>query len=206
MKISILSATVLALGMSLVSAAATAADRSALPAVQNGRDAAKAMPGAKSPAPLKGNLRLSPNAKLRVGHMLKALQVKLEQLNQKFATMNSDAAVYELGMQLMPNITKECSSKAYTVQDQMAAGCKGSDTVDQCTDKLYKHCVATFATSGFSMPSIPGAPATGGGIPSYSTQQFKQAALKTASEAHALSQMLNLYANQATQNANSFTP
>lgn len=42
-----------------------------------------------------------------------------------------------------------CSSKKYTVQEQMAAGCMGSDTLNQCMEKLYAHCTA-FAKTKFT--------------------------------------------------------
>jgi hypothetical protein len=36
-----------------------------------------------------------------------------------------------------------CSpTKSFSVQDQQAAGCAGSDTVNQCVDKLIKHCIS----------------------------------------------------------------
>ena len=37
-----------------------------------------------------------------------------------------------------------CLTKSYSVQDQQAAGCAGTDTVNQCMDKLYKHCIAAY--------------------------------------------------------------
>lgn len=35
-----------------------------------------------------------------------------------------------------------CSTKSYSVQDQQTAGCKGNDTVEQCTEKLYDDCMS----------------------------------------------------------------
>lgn len=36
-----------------------------------------------------------------------------------------------------------CSpTKSFSVQDQQAAGCAGNDTVNQCVDKLIKHCIS----------------------------------------------------------------
>ncbi|MBA3031053.1 MAG: hypothetical protein FP816_19885 [Desulfobacteraceae bacterium] len=37
-------------------------------------------------------------------------------------------------------LTQNCSGKSYTVDEQKAAGCLGTDTVDACTEKLYQHC------------------------------------------------------------------
>ena len=108
---------------------------------------------------------------------------------------------------------KTCADKAYTVQDQKAAGCTGADTVDQCAAKLYKHCVATASTPGFNLdlrggPPIPGNPNPNPGIhtPGFSTQEYLQTAQATAARARALSQMLNQYAFQVEQNAKALAP
>ncbi len=37
-----------------------------------------------------------------------------------------------------------CLTKSYSVQDQQAAGCAGTDTVNQCMDKLYKYCIGNY--------------------------------------------------------------
>lgn len=42
----------------------------------------------------------------------------------------------------MKSLSTGCSTRAYSVQDQHAAGCKGNDTVDQCMEKLYDHCMS----------------------------------------------------------------
>lgn len=42
---------------------------------------------------------------------------------------------------------KNCANKSYSVQDQVAAGCKGNDTVDLCTDKLFRHCLSRYEES-----------------------------------------------------------
>jgi len=39
---------------------------------------------------------------------------------------------------------KTCANKSYSVQDQQNAGCLGSDTVDQCTDKLFRRCLIRY--------------------------------------------------------------
>lgn len=38
---------------------------------------------------------------------------------------------------------KQCADKSYSVADQKAAGCLGTDTVDACAQKLYHHCMQT---------------------------------------------------------------
>lgn len=39
---------------------------------------------------------------------------------------------------------KNCSKKSYSVDDQKNAGCLGSDTVDQCTTKLFRQCLLRY--------------------------------------------------------------
>ena len=46
--------------------------------------------------------------------------------------------------------SKNCSIKAYSVQDQQAAGCKGNDTVEQCMEKLYDFCMSKLDQPEFS--------------------------------------------------------
>ncbi len=39
---------------------------------------------------------------------------------------------------------KRCAKKSYSVQDQKNAGCLGSETVDQCTNKLFRYCLSRY--------------------------------------------------------------
>lgn len=39
----------------------------------------------------------------------------------------------------------ECSNRPYTYQEQQAAGCLPNDTIQQCSDKLLKHCAGQYA-------------------------------------------------------------
>ena len=110
----------------------------------------------------------------------------------------------------MPEIAKACSGKSYSVQDQKAAGCTGNETLNQCMDKLYKHCVETYSVSGISRPIGGVNPLTGSQgnsqTPGFSTKQFQQSAHMTSAEARALSQLLGQYANQVDQNAKALVP
>ncbi len=36
----------------------------------------------------------------------------------------------------------KCSKKTYTTEDQKAAGCTGTDTLNQCSHKLFRQCVS----------------------------------------------------------------
>lgn len=160
---------------------------------------------APAAVPLKGEIKLNPGSVRAT--TVRPAQVKFEQINKQFAALSGHAQTYEAGVGVMPSIQKSCSTKAYSVQDQKAAGCTGSESLDQCMDKLYKHCVATWSgsTPGLGVGSpVPGG-ASGGGV-SVSTKKFKDAAQASAAQARALSQMLSQYALQAEQNAKSFSP
>lgn len=41
------------------------------------------------------------------------------------------------------NKAKDCSKQTFTTQDQKAAGCTGTDTLNQCSQKLFRHCVSS---------------------------------------------------------------
>lgn len=154
--------------------------------------------------PLKGVIRLSPGSVRAVGTpMLPAFGV--EQLDKKYSGFSGGAKAYENGAKAMLQVAKDCAAKAYTVQDQQAAGCTGSESLDQCMEKLYKHCVQTFSFAGFNMPSVS---VEGGGsqMPGFSTKQFQQTAKTTAAEARVLSQLLNQYANEVEQKAKALVP
>lgn len=159
--------------------------------------------GGPAAAPLKGDIRLAPGYQAILGL---ATAMSFEKIKKKFDGLTGDAQVYELGVKLMPEIQNACANKSYSVQDQKRAGCTGNESLKQCMDKLYKHCVENWSLPGFSVGGaqhIPGLP-QGGESPSHSTKQFREAAQKTATEARALSQMLNQYASQAEQNAKAF--
>ena len=41
------------------------------------------------------------------------------------------------------NHVNQCASKQHTVEEQKQAGCLGTDTLDQCSSKLFHHCVGS---------------------------------------------------------------
>lgn len=189
-------------------------------AAQGASDVARsgAPPGALTPraaaAPLKGELRVSPG-----GLRLVAMQTSIDALAKGFNQLSGYAKAYEFMAKSIPEMVKQCSAKAYSVQDQAAAGCSAGDTVAQCSDKLLKHCLASFkGTSlpgGIGLPigSLGGAPygSTGGSTTGslrvgFSIQDFQKAANAVAAEARALSQALSVYAGQVEQNAKSLLP
>lgn len=179
--------------------------------VAPGTPAAQPVPGSAQAAPLKSEIRLGPGSKYGLPAMHVVAQVSLEKLNQQYAEFSGSAKSYEGGAKALPEIAKQCAAKAYGVQDQMAAGCTGSDTLNQCMDKLYKHCVKNYSAGGVSLPGgginpVTGQQYGGGQLPGFSTAQFLQSAQMTAAQARALSQQLSQYANQVEQNANALIP
>jgi hypothetical protein len=164
--------------------------------------------GGATAAPLKGEIRLPPGTHL--GGM-RVLHVGFDTLNQKFTEFSGSAKTYETGAKAMPEIAKACAAKTYSVQEQIAAGCTLNETLKQCTDKLYKHCIETYSSSGFSLPSfgvdpVTGQPRGGGQVSGFSTKQFQQSAQMTAAQARALGQMLGQYANEVEQTAKILVP
>jgi hypothetical protein len=57
---------------------------------------------------------------------------------------NFNSGSHSLRMQCYTALAEKCANKQYTTQDQMMAGCLGSDTLDQCSKKLYKWCVVPY--------------------------------------------------------------
>ena len=172
--------------------------------------AVQAVPGGMPAAPLKNEIRLGSGMNNK--HIIQIVaQVNFNMLNQQYTEFSGNAKKFESGAKTMSGITKECANKAYSVQDQKAAGCTGNDTMNQCMDKLYKHCVKNFSSSGYSLPGggynpVTGQKYGGGEIPGFSTAQFLQSAQTAAAQARALSQQLGQYANQVEQNAKALVP
>ena len=149
--------------------------------------------------PLQKPMKLTPAVQMRTKAPRVALPIRLQQINQLYNDMAEKASEYEVGTAFMPEIQKECAEKSYSVQDQVAAGCNGNETLNQCMEKLVHHCTETFSTSGISWGGFGGVPA--GSTPTFSTQAFREAAEQTAEKARTLSQKLQMYAVQAERNA-----
>lgn len=163
--------------------------------------------GKPSAVLLKGEIRLTPAGQRGASARGLVRQIKFDKINKLFAELSGNAKLYEMGVNWMPDIAKACDNKAYTAQDQKAAGCIGTESQNQCMDKLYKYCLENWSVAGISPPKIPDLDLSyGGQSPGYSTKQFKEAAQASAAQARALSQILNQYANQAEQNAKAFSP
>ncbi len=135
------------------------------------RGSSQAVSGGSKVRPLKGEIRLSPGLQRGVGRLMP--QQSFDSLQKKYGEFSGNAQKYEYGAAQMPVITKECATKAYSVQDQKAAGCTDNDTLKQCMEKLYKHCVEHWSVS-FNPPTggdITGVPKQGGFH--WSTAEFK---------------------------------
>lgn len=149
--------------------------------------------------PLQKSIRLSPAMQVRTKRPRLVLPIQLKQLEQQFNDLASKAQEYEVGVATMPQIQKECAEKSYSVQDQMAAGCNGNETLDQCMEKLVGQCVEGYSSGGMSWGGVGNIPA--GEMPVVSAQSFREAARETAAKATALSQKLQQYAGQAMHNS-----
>jgi len=156
-----------------------------LAAVDPARPGVSGAPGSAA-EPLKGEIRMSPG-KLRPISM----PITLDGLNQRFTEFSRKATGYEYGATARTRIARQCAGQAYSVQDQRAVGCTGSDTVDQCMDKLYDHCLATTSNPGGR---------------NVTTQEFQDSAKAAALEARSLSRMLNQFADQADQAVKTLVP
>lgn len=156
--------------------------------------AGQSTPGGGSAGPLKGVIRLGPGSvRAIVTPVIPA--VGIDQLAKKFDAFSAGAKSYETSAATMLHATKTCAGKAYTVQDQQAAGCTGSESLNQCMEKLYKHCVLTYYVRE-----------GGAHNPTFSAKLFQQKTATTAAEARALSQMLTQYANEVEQKAKALVP
>lgn len=209
--------------LSVAISAATILGSTGTGAAEQGRGSAapaSQLPARSAPpsaAPLKGELRVNPGT-TRVGAAQVALpQTSVDVLTQKFNEMSGKGKAYEAMAKAIPDIAKQCSQKAYSVQDQKAAGCAATDSVQQCTDKLVRHCIENFSSvstlPGIGLPSgsLEGTRLGSGGKAAgqkvgFSTKEFQQTAQAAAADARALSQLLNLYASQVEQGAKALLP
>jgi len=174
-----------------------------VPTVMPGQE--KSPRGGGSAAPLQGVIRLGPGTARGSGSPI-VPKIGFNMLDQKFTEFSGSAKTYESGAKTMTEVvTKQCSEKAYTVQDQQAAGCTGNESLNQCMEKLYKHCIKTYSAAAVNFPGL-GLDRASKRLPGFSTQQFLQSANTAAAQARAISQLLNQYANEVEQNAKSLVP
>lgn len=146
---------------------------------------------APAAVPLKSEIRVS-SGTLR-GSTL-SLPVSLDGLHERLQKFQSGpAANYQRMAGALSRVAENCASKTYSVAEQKAAGCAGSDTVDQCGAKLYRRCLDTNTS-----PVREGK--------DFTRAQFQDSAKGAAAEAQAMSEILARYAAQAEQAAKTFAP
>lgn len=141
--------------------------------------------------PLQSPLRLTPAFKMKKQRSIVQLRTTLSQIQQNFRRFEGNAALYEQAIGIMANIQQGCAEKSYSVQDQQQAGCSGSESLDQCMEKLVSYCVDHFERAGIGIGPIQ--------IPGFTTQTLRDAARETATQGRQLSQQTGQYANQAQQ-------
>lgn len=182
------------------------------PGSRIGSPATRLPPSTGATAPSKAEIRPSTSG-LNIGAArVMAPQTSIDSLKPKFDAFAGGATKYEGMAKAIPGIVKQCADKSYSAQDQKAAGCLPTDSVQQCSDKLVKYCIANFSNVT-TIPNFYPTPRTpdlaGGTLPAgpskervttgFTMQQFLQSGQATAAEARALSQLLNLYAGQVEQ-------
>lgn len=102
------------------------------------------LPAGPPTLPLAGPLTLDPGKHAPKLHEIPnyaevtALHGEINKLAQQFNGL-AGSCEYMLGTVI--NVAKGCTTKNYTVADQKAAGCQGSETLDQCKGKLYRWCL-----------------------------------------------------------------
>ena len=196
-------------------AAVAMAVASAADAADSGRQApapAAAQPARQGVAlPMKGDLRPTLGSAQR--NVVPTMSI--DTIAKNFNQFSGDAKAFEGMAKAIPEITQQCASKPYSIQEQAKAGCTPTDTVAQCSDKLLKHCLQNF--QGTRLPRVrvgsggaPGhsLPTTGGSNHKigFSLQEFQQTAAAAAAAARTLSQQLAAYANQIDFNAKKALP
>lgn len=139
---------------------------------------ARAIPGGMRNAPLAGEIRLGAGQMFSLNLRSTVVFISFDTLQKQVAQFLGHAGQYESGAKTMQAVAKSCANKAYSVQDQKNAGCGGTETLDQCTAKLFKHCVKTYAGAGgggagpSSSPNLTSAQASSPGNPL--EEQMKQ--------------------------------
>ncbi len=91
----------------------------------------------QAPAPLGGVMRLNPS---KFGARA-AVDPSLLVSGIQAACSAVDPNRYTQLLRNIQNKEDSCTAASYSVEDQRAAGCSGTDTVDQCQTKLYNNCM-----------------------------------------------------------------
>lgn len=89
------------------------------------------------PAPLRGVMRLNPS---KFGARA-AVNPSLSGSGIQAACSAVDPNRYAQVLRTIQNKGDSCAAASYTAEDQRAAGCAATDTVDACQSKLYSFCM-----------------------------------------------------------------
>jgi hypothetical protein len=138
-------------------------------------------PGATTSSP-GAPIQLSPANVKRLSKP-KPVPATFEDVEAAFSEAKHAATEYKQHVGYADTQSKSCSTRAYSAQDQKAAGCQGSNTVEQCMEKLYDYCMSK---------CCPGKESFG-----KTTSQLSAASQKLAQRAQSyanhVQQMLDLY-------------
>jgi hypothetical protein len=97
-------------------------------------------PGATTSSP-GAPIQLSPANVKRLSKP-KPAPATFEDVEAAFSEAKHAAVEYKQHVGYAEAQSKSCSTRAYSAQDQKAAGCQGSNTVEQCVEKLYDYCMS----------------------------------------------------------------
>ena len=114
---------------------------------------AKAISPSGLPATIKIDLKNLPKAKLSVEiqTLSPVFYNAWNRVKQSYTRLDSRIPQFEEQMRIYRAMCQECQSKTYTQADMTAAGCLSSDTIANCSQKLYRKCVGPYEVSILDM-------------------------------------------------------
>ena len=96
-------------------------------------------PAGLPPLPLKGPMTLDSGTMPAVGPP----KVDYSAVHQDLKALANALSNYSQQLSIMTSKVADCRKHEYSVQEQESAGCKGTDSVDQCREKLLLRCMNT---------------------------------------------------------------
>lgn len=69
------------------------------------------------------------------------LSAESKELGDELKSMVERQKLMDQTLLFYRNTVKGCETKSYSTDDQKNAGCLGTDTLDQCSIKLFHHCL-----------------------------------------------------------------
>ena len=107
-------------------------------------------PGVSSVQPLTAPIQMVPSKVKKLSKPEPPL-VESKQVVEAYEVWKNHKGSLGTNMNTLKNRQQHCSTKNYSVQEQQATGCKGSDTLDQCMEKLYDQCVFLYMTQAIQV-------------------------------------------------------